>query len=94
MIEVYEIKRLQRGNSCQKRLRTEGTPSLTEASTQQAVGVLGKERCGRFARPGVLAGAGCRGGNWAQYDHKDHHMSPPLSASRAAHQAQVAQRGR
>ena len=46
-IEVHEVERLQRGNSCQKRVRTKGTPPLTEASTQQAIGVLGKERCGR-----------------------------------------------
>ena len=90
MIEVHEIERLQRGNSCQKRLRTEGTPPLTEASTQQATGVLGTERCGRAQRPGVLAGAGSRGGEWAHAGHNDRHMSPPHSALRSACQAQVA----
>ena len=81
MTEVHEIERLQRGSSCQKRLRTEGTPPLTEANTQQADNVLGKERCGRAWRQGMLAGAGSRGGDWAHSGHKDRHMSPPLSAS-------------
>ena len=93
MTEVHEIERLQRGSSCQKRLRTEGTPPLTEANTQQEDDVLGKERCGRARRPGVLAGAGSQGGDWAHSGHKDRHMLPPLSAFRADCQAQMAQRG-